>query len=97
MSLNIIAATVCQRLGLTFQAVFNEEQFERNLPNFAIEKRIDFLPHGNADYEFSNENVGNHYQKGQAGDWKNHLINTHLDEFQKLYPELFSYLRFQEV
>jgi len=53
MSLNAIASAVCRRLGLKFRAVFDDSQFQQNLPEFTAREGIDFLSFGNADYRFT--------------------------------------------
>lgn len=52
MWLNTIAAAVCRRLGLEFQAVYNEHAFDRDLPRFIDKHRVDFLAYGNADIDY---------------------------------------------
>ena len=53
MSLNTIIGAVCKRLGLQFEAVFDEFQFGKDLPAYCDKHRIDFLSYGNADIQFS--------------------------------------------
>ena len=52
MSLNAIARSVCRRLGLRFQAVFDDEQFGRNLGEFVTKHKTEFLAYGNADLDY---------------------------------------------
>jgi hypothetical protein len=53
MSLNTIANAVCKRLGLNFEAVFDEHEFHNDLPGYSGKRRIDFLSYGNADNQFA--------------------------------------------
>ena len=53
MSLNTIAGAVCKRLGLHFEAVFDEYQFDKDLLAYSGKHQIDFLSYGNADAQFS--------------------------------------------
>ena len=55
MSLNTMASAVSRRLGLRFRAVFDEQQFNRDLADFSIRENIDFLSFGNADYQYSSK------------------------------------------
>lgn len=52
MTLNAIIGAVCKRLGLRFSAVFDEDQFSRDLPRFVRKNSTEFLSYGNADIDF---------------------------------------------
>lgn len=52
MWLNLIATSVCRRLGLKFRAVYDEDGFDRDLPGYLARESVDFLAYGNADIEF---------------------------------------------
>ena len=49
MWLNTLCGAVCQRLGLRFAAVYNEDEFERDLQRWAREQGVNFLAFGNTD------------------------------------------------
>ncbi len=53
MWLNTLCAAVCQRLGLRYAAVYNEDQFGRDLPGWAAREGVHFLGYGNADLNFT--------------------------------------------
>lgn len=48
---NRIFSNSCRKLGLKFQAVYDERGFESDLPGYISANKIDFLSHGNADIE----------------------------------------------
>jgi len=52
MSLNTIIGAVCKRLGLRFNPVYDELQFDGNLSEYSENNKIDFLSYGNADIQF---------------------------------------------
>ena len=52
MTLNAIIGATCKRLGLRFNAVFDEGQFSRDLPRFVRTNATEFLSYGNADIAF---------------------------------------------
>lgn len=53
MSLNTIAEAICKRIGLRFEPVYNEFQFDQDLKSYCVERKVDFLSYGNADIRFS--------------------------------------------
>ena len=53
MWLEDIARLACQRLNLRLGVVYNEDQFERDLPARVARERTDFLVYGNADIEYT--------------------------------------------
>jgi hypothetical protein len=53
MWLEDIARLACQRLGLKLGVVYDEDQFERDLPAWLVRQRTDFLVYGNADIEYT--------------------------------------------
>lgn len=55
MSLNTIAGAVCKRVGLRFHAVYDEFEFDEDLPAYAADRQIDFLSYGNADVRYLKE------------------------------------------
>lgn len=52
MTLNAIIGGICKRLGLRFEAVFDETRFSGDLNQYVRERQIEFLSYGNADIEF---------------------------------------------
>lgn len=52
MTLNAIIGGICKRLGLRFEAVFDESQFSGDLNQYVTNRRIEFLSYGNADIDF---------------------------------------------
>ena len=48
-----VARSVSERLGLKFAAVYNEDQFDRDLPRFVAERGIDVLLYGSADIQYT--------------------------------------------
>lgn len=52
MSLNTISGAICKRLGLQFDAVYDEFSFDEDLPAYASNRQIDFLSYGNADFQY---------------------------------------------
>ena len=52
MTLNALIGGICKRLGLRFEALFDETQFSRNLNHYVRDRQIEFLSYGNADIEF---------------------------------------------
>ena len=52
MTLNAIIGGICKRLGLRFEAVFDETGFSGDLDRYVRDRRIEFLSYGNADIEF---------------------------------------------
>ncbi len=55
MWLEDIARLVCQRLGLKLAVVYNEDQFEHDLPAFVEREKADFLVYGNADIAYTRD------------------------------------------
>jgi hypothetical protein len=49
MWLNALCSGVCQRLGLRFAAVYDEQAFEHDLPAWAVREGVHFVGYGNAD------------------------------------------------
>ena len=52
MWLNRIISGVCTKLGRSFAAVYDENDFNRDLPGYVSEHKVDFLSYGNADLQF---------------------------------------------
>jgi hypothetical protein len=58
MWINRIVESACTRLGRTYDAVYDEDDFGCDLKSYIASKKIDFLSYGNADIEFVRE-LGN--------------------------------------
>jgi hypothetical protein len=52
MWLNTLCGAVCSRLGLRFAAVYNEDEFGRDLPAWAAREGVHFVGYGNADVDY---------------------------------------------
>jgi hypothetical protein len=52
MWLNTLCLAVCHRLGLRFDAVYNERDFSCDLPAYAAARGTHFVSYGNADIEY---------------------------------------------
>ena len=55
MSLKTLCGSVCRRLGRSFNSVYNEDQFNRDLVSYCQKKNIEFLAYVNADSQYIND------------------------------------------
>ena len=94
MWLNRILSSVCNKLALRFEAVYDEEGFGRDLRKYVTGQRIDFLSYGNADFSFV-ESLGQHRAFHVIRDPRDIVVSAYFSHMRshstEEWPELVQY------
>ena len=94
MWLNRILSSVCNKLALKFEAVYDEEDFGRDIQKYVTDQRIDFLSYGNADLSFV-ESLGQHRAFHVIRDPRDIVVSAYFSHMRSHstddWPELIKY------
>ena len=94
MWLNTLCLAVCQRLGLQFDAVYNEDDFSRDLGAYAAQKKAHFISYGNADIEYC-RSLPSHRAFHIVRDPRDIVVSAYFSHLKShstgLWPELIAH------